>query len=116
MSPARVPYKSSTLGVFGHFGVFLGLYKKKQLSDFLCFWSFLCVKKLNFFRLWGFRIFFSFSVQKLNYRTFCAFAAHKEGSLISIVFDTIVNSWNLSAHTQKRVTYSTWIRDLKLSG
>ena len=113
MSPARVPYKSSTLGVFWAFGVFLGLYKKNQLSDFLCFWSFLwAVKKSNFFRLWGFRIFFRF-VKKLNCRPFFAFAAHKEGSLISIVFDTRVNSWNLWAHTQKRVTYSTWIRDLK---
>ena len=102
MSPARVPYKSSTLGVFlGIWGFSWTVQKKTTFGFFVLLEFFVGCKKVKLFRRWGLSDFFSFSVKKLNCRTFCAFAAHKEGSLISIVSDTRVNSWNLSAHTQK---------------
>ena len=53
MSPARVPYKSSTLGVFWAFGVFRGLYKKTTFGSFVLLEFFVGCTKVKLFSLWA---------------------------------------------------------------
>ena len=66
------------------------------------------VQKFNswsFLGIWS----FSWAVQKKQLSDFFVLLEFFAGC-------TKVKLFSLWAHTQKRVTYSTWIRDLKLSG